>query len=89
MAGEPPDFTISLQQRMRGFNGWPHKPFEASCSCRDAFLSCDCQSRTGYSGTATYVRTDVALPFAAEEGFTGCSGMGGIVSKAAGEYCGS
>ncbi|EFN53799.1 hypothetical protein CHLNCDRAFT_136485 [Chlorella variabilis] len=40
----------------------------------DAFFSCS-QSATGYSGTATYVRTAVALPFASEEGFTGCAAL--------------
>lgn len=40
---------------------------------RDTFFACTHGER-GYSGTATYVRTPVALPFASEEGFTGCLG---------------
>ena len=40
---------------------------------RDSFFCCDTTRATGYSGTATYVRSGVALPFAAEEGFTGCA----------------
>uniref|UniRef100_A0A1D1ZQM3 DNA-(apurinic or apyrimidinic site) endonuclease 2 n=1 Tax=Auxenochlorella protothecoides TaxID=3075 RepID=A0A1D1ZQM3_AUXPR len=39
----------------------------------DAFFACT-QKERGYSGTATYVRTGVALPFASEEGLTGCLG---------------
>lgn len=47
---------------------------------RDSFFCCDTTRATGYSGTATYVRSGVALPFAAEEGFTGCAPL------AAGEH---
>lgn len=42
---------------------------------RDSFFCCDTTSSTGYSGTATYCRTEAALPFAAEEGFTGCAAL--------------
>lgn len=41
----------------------------------DSFFCCDTTSSTGYSGTATYCRTEAALPFAAEEGFTGCAAL--------------
>lgn len=37
----------------------------------DSFFSCS-QSARGYSGVATFCRTALALPFASEEGFTGC-----------------
>lgn len=46
-------------------------PAAAAADCRDAFYSCDTTRATGYSGTATFVRTSLALPFAAWEGFTG------------------
>ena len=39
---------------------------------RDSFFSCTSGNR-GYSGTATFVRSDRALPFASEDGFTGCT----------------
>ena len=45
-------------------------PAPPAC-CRDSFFCC-AQSSKGYSGTATFVRTATALPFAAEEGFTLC-----------------
>ncbi|KAI7840910.1 hypothetical protein COHA_005342 [Chlorella ohadii] len=52
----------------------------------DSFFCCDTSRATGYSGTATYVRSGVALPFAAEEGFTGCAplaaGNGGAAAAA-------
>lgn len=51
--------------------------------CRDAFFSCS-QSATGYSGTATYVRTAVALPFASEEGFTGCAALAAAMAGTTG-----
>ncbi|KAL4419789.1 hypothetical protein ABPG75_006887 [Micractinium tetrahymenae] len=41
----------------------------------DSFFCCDTTSSTGYSGTATYCRTEAALPCAAEEGFTGCAAL--------------
>jgi hypothetical protein len=49
--------------------------------CRDSFFSC-AQTDRGYSGTATYVRTATALPFAAEEGFTGCAPLAASASAA-------
>ncbi|KAL4435452.1 hypothetical protein ABPG77_006214 [Micractinium sp. CCAP 211/92] len=60
----------------------------------DSFFCCDTTSATGYSGTATYCRTEAALPFAAEEGFTGCAalaaaetGGGAAATAAAGAAC--
>lgn len=41
---------------------------------RDSFFSCTLGNR-GYSGTATFVKTFRALPFASEDGFTGCNGL--------------
>lgn len=41
----------------------------------DSFFTCDTTSSTGYSGTATYCRTHLTLPFASEEGFTGCAAL--------------
>lgn len=56
----------------------------AAAPCRDCFFSCDTTHATGYSGTATYVRSGVALPFAAEDGFTGCAALdtGGAAAAA-------
>ncbi len=47
----------------------PHEA-EVAFACRDAFFAC-AQSPKGYSGTATYVRSALALPCAAEEGLSG------------------
>ena len=38
--------------------------------CRDSFFSCT-HGKSGYSGTATFCRSSVTLPIAAEEGVTG------------------
>lgn len=39
----------------------------------ESFFSCDTTKDRGYSGTATFCRADVCMPFAAEEGFSGCA----------------
>ena len=38
--------------------------------CRDSFFSCT-HGKSGYSGTATFCRSSVTVPCAAEEGVTG------------------
>lgn len=45
-------------------------PELALCDGWESFFSCAASTR-GYSGTATFCRKNTALPFAAEEGFSG------------------
>lgn len=53
---------------------------------RDSFFACDrSPASRGYSGVATFVRSSLALPHAAEEGFSGlCAPAGGGGGGAAG-----
>ena len=43
--------------------------------CRDSFFSHSQDTKTGYSGVATFVRAQVSTPVQAEDGFTGARGM--------------
>lgn len=56
---------------MKSLSLVPIVPLMALCKCRQSFFTFYRNKSRGYSGVATFCRAGVAVPVAAQEGFTG------------------